>query len=123
VFSLVAAGQLSSLQGLRLLQAYQAETNYVVWNKISDLLTTLRSLLVDQPCFPQFNQFVCQLFHQIRASFVWEKEDGESHLHTLLRSLVISWLGRAGDSRVLAEAKRRFDLHASGEQALDADVR
>jgi hypothetical protein len=40
-----------------------------------------------------------------------------------MRSLVISRLGRAEDPEVRAEAKRRFDLHASGETPIKADIR
>jgi len=123
VYSLAAAGQIPSVEFMKLLQAYQTETSYVVWSKMSDILATLRSLLVDLPCFPQFNQYVCRLFSNIRKEFNWEKELGESHLYTLHRSLVISWLGRAGDTTVRNEAKRRFDLHASGKQTIDADLR
>ncbi len=50
-------------------------------------------------------------------------EGTESHFDTLLRSLVISRLGRAEDPEVRAEAKRRFDLHASGETPIKADIR
>ena len=123
VFSLVTAGQLPTVEGLRLLQAYQAETSYVVWSKISDIVATLTGLVADQPCVPQFNKFVCQLFQGVRQEVSWDREEGESHMMTLLRSLVISTLGRAGDSRVRAEAKRRFDLHASGKKTLCADLR
>jgi puromycin-sensitive aminopeptidase len=123
VYSLVAAGQLPSVEFMRFLQAYQTETSYVVWSKISDILATLRCLLVDLPCFPQFNVYVCHLFSKIRHEFSWEKQLGESHLSTLHRSLVISWLGRAGDPAIRNEAKRRFDLHASGKQTIDADLR
>ena len=50
-------------------------------------------------------------------------EGGESHFDTLLRSLVISRLGRAEDPEVRAEAKRRFDLHATGVMPIKADIR
>jgi hypothetical protein len=123
VFSLVTAGELPTVEGLNLLQSYQAETSYVVWAKISDIVASLTALLADQPCLSHFNKFVCRLFQNVRQEVSWDRTEGESHLMTLLRSLVIATLGRAGDSKVRAEAKRRFDLHASGSVILCSDLR
>jgi hypothetical protein len=123
VFSLVTAGELPTVEGLNLLQSYQAETSYVVWAKISDIVASLTALLADQPCLSHFNKFVCRLFQNVRQEVSWDRTEGESHLMTLLRSLVIATLGRAGDSKVRTEAKRRFDLHASGSVILCSDLR
>ena len=53
----------------------------------------------------------------------WDPSPGEGHLTTLLRSLVLSQLGQAGDSEVRAEAKRRFDAHVSGVTQINPDIR
>ena len=50
-------------------------------------------------------------------------QEGEGHLDTLLRSLVLSQLGQAGDTEVRAEAKRRFDAHVSGVSQISPDIR
>lgn len=100
-----------------------SETNYVVWNKINGTLSSLSSLLADEPFLPEFNKFVLHLLAGIRTQVSWDPVEGESHFDKLLRSLVIGRLGRAGDPEVRAEAKRRFDLHASGKTPLNADIR
>ena len=44
-------------------------------------------------------------------------------MDTLLRSLVFTRLGKAGDQEVRKEAKRRFDSHANGGAKLSPDIR
>ena len=41
------------------------------------------------------------LFSERKAVTAWDPVDGESHLDTLLRAIVISRLGRAGDQVTL----------------------
>lgn len=45
------------------------------------------------------------------------------HVQTLLRSLVIRFMGKCSDEETVAEAKKRFDLHVKGESLLVADLR
>ncbi len=124
LFSLIAANRAPTVEGLRLLEAFVNETDYVVWDSIDDTLGTLSALLADEAFYPEFNQFVRRLLSVIRRPISWDPPAGdEEFFDTLLRSLLISRLGRAGDPEVLAEAKRRFDMHASGLTLLNADIR
>ena len=43
------------------------------------------------------SRFVLDLFSERKAVTAWDPVEGESHLDTLLRAIVISRLGRAGD--------------------------
>ena len=77
------------------------------------------------------------LFSERKAVTAWDPVEGESHLDTLLRAIVISRLGRAGDQvplklksfitillqEIRAEAKRRFDAHCSGGASISPDIR
>ena len=47
------------------------------------------------------SRFVLDLFSERKAVTAWDPVDGESHLDTLLRAIVISRLGRAGDQVTL----------------------
>ena len=42
-------------------------------------------------------RFVLDLFSERKAVTAWDPVEGESHLDTLLRAIVINRLGRAGD--------------------------
>jgi len=123
-FSLIAANRASTVDGLRLLEYCVNDTHYMMWNRINGTLASLSALLADEAFYPEFNQFVLRLLSVIRRQVTWDPPaGGESHFDTLLRSLVISRLGYARDPEVMAEAKRRFDLHASGHTLLNADIR
>lgn len=123
LFSLVAAGKAKTSEALRLLKAYKGEESYIVWNNISSHLTDLAVVIADQDCYADFDRFVLDLFSGVKTSTSWEPVAGESHLDTLLRALVITRLGRAGDLEIRAEAKRRFDLHCSGGAKISPDIR
>jgi len=123
LFSLVAAGRARSSEGLRLLQAYRGEEEYIVWNNIATHLNQLAVVIADQEYLAAFDSFVLELFAGRKAVLAWEAAPGESHLETLLRALVIGRLGKAGDQEVRAEAKRRFDAHCSGGAAICPDIR
>jgi len=123
LFSLIAAGKAKTSEGLRLLQAYKSEDSYIVWNNIATHLTHLAVIIADQDCYADFDRFVLDLFSGVKTSISWDPVGEESHLDTLLRALVISRLGRAGDQEIRAEAKRRFDLHSSGGAKICPDIR
>jgi len=123
LFSLIAAGKAKTSEGLRLLSAYKAEDSYIVWNNISSHLSQLATVIADQDCYADFDRFVLDLFSERKAVTAWDPIEGESHLDTLLRAIVISRLGRAGDQEIRAEAKRRFDSHCSGGASISPDIR
>ena len=70
-----------------------------------------------------FRSLKLDLLSSIKQSVSWEPEAGEDHLTTLLRSLILSELGRTGDEEIRLEAKRRFDQHASGKTQISPDIR
>lgn len=123
LFSLIAAGKAKTSSGLRMLEAYRAEDSYIVWNNISSHLSNLAVVIADQDYYADFDRFVLEVFSGIKASISWDPVAEESHLDTLLRTLVLSRLGRAGDQEIRAEAKRRFDLHCSGGAKICPDIR
>ena len=69
------------------------------------------------------NFFKLDLLSGIKESVKWEPEAGEGHLTTLMRSLILSELGKAGDREVGQEARRRFDQHACGNSQISPDIR
>jgi len=123
VFSLISAGKASSTDGLKLLEAFKDEDSYVVWNSISNAINSLNTILLDQPCYEKFKRFCLDLFSKIKTKVSWDGKADEGHLDTLLRCIVLSKLGRFGDSEVNDEAKRRFDAHVAGTTSIHADMR
>lgn len=123
LFALVQAGRAPTREVLKLIDAYRNETNYTVWSSITNSLIKLQTLLSHTDVDKQFNEYSIRLYAPIADRLGWDFKSGESHLDTLLRSLVLNRLISCGSTATIEEAKRRFKLHASGEHVLPADLR
>ncbi|XP_037041588.1 puromycin-sensitive aminopeptidase-like [Bradysia coprophila] len=122
-FALVQAGRASTREVLELIDAYQTETNYTVWSSITNSMIKLQTLLSHTTVDERFDKYVIALYEPIANRLGWDCKTGENHLDTLLRSLVLNRLVSCGCRATIDEARRRFKLHASGEQLLAADLR
>jgi puromycin-sensitive aminopeptidase len=60
---------------------------------------------------------------KIHAKLGWDSIPGESHLDTLLRSLVLNRLASLRDEGIGAEAKKRFASHCNESALLPPDLR
>lgn len=123
LFALVQAGQTSTIEVMKLIESYRNETNYTVWTSITNSLSKLQILLSHTNLEEKFNRFGIQLYKPVAERLGWDPKADESHLDTLLRSLVLNRLVSFSCPDTLAEATKRFDLHASGECLLSADIR
>ena len=94
-----------------------------MWNNIAQQLAKISVILADKEYHDTWTAFKLELFSEIKSKVTWDPQEGEGHLDTLLRSLVLSQLGQAGDTEVRAEAKRRFDAHVSGVTHINPDIR
>lgn len=123
LFALVQAGRAPTREVLKLIDAYRNETNYTVWSSITNSLIKLQTLLSYTTLDKQFNAYGIRLYKPVADRLGWECKPGESHLDTLLRSLVLNRLISYGCAPAIEEAKKRFKLHASGQSLLPADLR
>ncbi|KAB0796160.1 hypothetical protein PPYR_10221 [Photinus pyralis] len=123
LFAMVQAGQSSTVEVLKLLQAYVDETDYTVWSSVSNILTKLGVLLSHTDCEEQFKKFEKSLLCKVSQRLGWEALKGEQHLDTLLRGLVLGRLAWLDDAKTVEEAKRRFEKHIGGGPHLPADLR
>ncbi|XP_049545887.1 puromycin-sensitive aminopeptidase isoform X2 [Anopheles darlingi] len=123
LFALVQAGKSSTVDALKVIDAYRNEGNYTVWSSITNCLAKLQLLLAHTPIEDQFNAYGVRLYQPVAESLGWDVKSGESHLDTLLRSLVLSRLVSFRCPKTVAEAKRRFKEHAENKSVLPADLR
>lgn len=123
LFALVQAGRAPTSEVLKLIEAYRNETNYTVWSSITNSLIKLQTLLSHTTVDKQFNAYGIRLYKPVADRLGWDCKAGESHLDTLLRSLVLNRLISCSCPTTIEEAKKRFKLHASGHNLLPADLR
>ncbi|XP_062304787.1 puromycin-sensitive aminopeptidase isoform X4 [Osmerus eperlanus] len=123
LFSLSRAGMISTVEVLKLMEAFVNEPNYTVWSDLSCNLGVLSSLLSHTDFHEEIQEFIRDLFTPIGLKLGWDSNQGEGHLDALLRGLVLGKLGKAGHKPTLDEARRRFKDHVEGKQILSADLR
>jgi puromycin-sensitive aminopeptidase len=123
LFALARAGVASGVDALKMSEAFSAETNFTVWCDLSSNLGGVGYLYSTTDFSDNFRAFIRHLFTPIMAVVGWDAKPGEGHLTTMLRSLVVGRLGRAGDQSVIAEARKRFAAHCDGTAPLPADLR
>jgi len=123
-FALAKAGLQPTEQALALAEAYRDETEYTILADISANLGSIATVWASEPNFDSFQAYTRSLYSPIVERLGWEKQDQEADNTALLRAVVIGKEGGNGDTKVIAEAQRRFDLYLKGDvQALPADLR
>ncbi|XP_067208071.1 puromycin-sensitive aminopeptidase isoform X1 [Linepithema humile] len=123
LFAMVQAGHASTVEVLDLMQAFRLEDNYTVWSTIVNILSKIGVLISHLEFEDTFKAFGRNLFRDINNSLGWDPKPKESHLNTLLRSLVLVRMAALNDQDMIEEAKRRFELYVNGTTTLAADLR
>ncbi|XP_066305336.1 puromycin-sensitive aminopeptidase-like [Branchiostoma lanceolatum] len=123
LFALAKSGVASTVDILRVMEAFVNESNYTVWSDLSANIGSLSTLLSGADCYPNFKLFVQDLFKVVGEKLGWEPKEGEGHLDAMLRSIVLSHLGKYGHQATIAEANQRLGDHISGTRTLPADLR
>ncbi|GAB0099066.1 Aminopeptidase [Sergentomyia squamirostris] len=123
LFAMIQAGHTATAEALKLMDAYRNEDNYTVWSCITNCLSKLQLLLSHTDLEELLNAYGIRLYRPVAEKLGWDARPGESHLDTLLRSLVLNRLVAFNCPEVAQEAKRRFQLHTSGKSVLPADLR
>ena len=112
LFTLAEAGIIPTTDALEFLSAYKNEDNYTVWAEIASGLSridqTFGKTSAKNNKESNLNKLTIQTFTPIFQKLGWEKKSNDSHTDAFLRSLAITRLGRAGDKKIITEAKRKF---------------
>ena len=119
LFALAEAGTIPTTDALEFLKAYRNEDNYTVWLEIATGLARLEQLLLENEAL---QKFILGLFSPLAKRLSWNAKKGETHSNTLLRSLAISRAGRAGDKKIIEQARVKFRLIKKNKH-IDPDIR
>ncbi|CAG4947451.1 unnamed protein product [Parnassius apollo] len=122
-FALVQAGHTQTSESLKLMEAFSNETNFTVWSSISNCMSKLSALFSYTALDKPLKNYGRKLFSNVTKRLGWDAEEKESHLDTLLRSLVLNKMISFEDPDTIKEAKSRFEKHISGVCVLPADLR
>jgi len=108
LFALAEAGEIETTEVLQFLSAYKNEDSFIVWTEIAGGISRLEQLLAKTSAKDDLKKFIIKLFLPVFKRLGWNKKKNEEHSDTLLRTIAISKLGRAGHSSVIKEARKRF---------------
>ena len=123
ILVLSEAGKISTEQAFIAYLSYKDEESYIVWAEIAGQLAKLNNLLFEEKDYPLFEKYALSIFKNIGKKVGWDKKTGEDHSQTLLRSVVLSSLGKYGDKDVIEKAKNMFKKMISGKIQIKSDLR
>jgi aminopeptidase N len=107
-FDAAKAGYASTVDTLKLLEAYADEDSAVVWDVIAGGIGSIRVVMDDDEIRDNLKPFVRKLAAKQLARLGWEEKDSDSHFDKLLRPTILGLSSYGEDPAVVAEAKKRF---------------
>ncbi|KAJ5044098.1 hypothetical protein NUH16_000895 [Penicillium rubens] len=114
--ALAVSGEGTTPALLTLLEGFKEEQNYLVWSQVSASLANIRSVFSQNEKVAEgLKQFTLKLASPAAERTGWEFKPGEDYLIVQLRKLLIGMVCNAGHEGFVSEAKRRFDLWATGK--------
>ncbi|KAF6203069.1 hypothetical protein GE061_003482 [Apolygus lucorum] len=90
LLALVQAGKASSVQLLQIIFQLRDEENMTVWRVIANCLDRLEVVVANTDFANELKKFECFIFKPIMKKIGWDAKSSESHMDTLLRSVVSS---------------------------------
>ncbi|XP_064598635.1 puromycin-sensitive aminopeptidase-like isoform X2 [Liolophura sinensis] len=123
LFALARAGEISTVDVLKVSEAFTNEENYTVWSDLNKNLSQIALLIQYTDYYDDYKSFSKKLFGPLGERLGWDTKPNEGPLVAMLRELVITRLGRYGHETTVTEAKARFEAHYTGAKVLPADLR
>lgn len=121
-FEAAKAGYDSTVDALKLLEAYRDEESSVVWDVISGGIGSIRVVMDDDEVRKHLKPFVRELAAKQLARLGWEEKPDDSHFDRLLRPSILGLSSYGEDHAVVSEAKQRFAAMSKPED-LHPDLR
>ena len=122
-YALARSGHLPGTIFLALANSFIDEDDAIVWGDLASNLKGLEGLLGNAPFLPGYREFARKIFGKIVSKTGWEADEKETHLKSLLRSIVIGQYGAYGDQGTIDFAVQSFKEHAAATKIVRPDIR
>ena len=122
-YALARSGHLPGTIFLTLANSFIDEDDAIVWGDLASNLKGLEGLLGSAPFLPDYREFARKIFGKIVSKTGWEADENETHLKSLLRSIVIGQYGAYGDQSTIDFAVQSFKEHAAATKIARPDIR
>ncbi len=114
-FEAAKAGYGSTVDALKLLEAYANEDSAVVWDVMSGGLGSIRTVMETEQVRAGLKPFLRKLTAKQLERLGWEEKPADTHFDKLLRPSVLGLASYSEDPAVVSEARKRFDAMKNPE--------
>ena len=122
-FALSKAGIINATNYLKILSYYPKENDASVWSDIASNIEYFSNLLENSSLYPKFKTFINNIVSPSATLIGWDPKPDETHLDSLLRSILLNLLGKFADPSTLKESQRRFENYFENPTNLNPDIR
>lgn len=122
LFSQCVSGTKQLQEYLDFTTSYHDEDNYITLHNLAQNLYRLYKLTRKEKFSDEIRTYTVQFLGTIFDRLGWDSQKNEKHTDALLRSFVITALGKLGDKEILNEAKKRFNKFLKNKNSLAADL-
>ncbi|HEY4516345.1 MAG TPA: M1 family metallopeptidase [Candidatus Paceibacterota bacterium] len=118
IFALAEPGKLSAVDSLEFAKNYKSENEYVAWMALSSGLGKIHSLISHEHFVKEYEKLALGIYFDISKRIHWETKP-KNHSDALLKVLILGSLGKYGDKKTIARARRMF----TNPERIPADLR
>ena len=122
LFSQCISGTKQLQEYLDFTTSYHDEDDYITLLNLAQNLYYLYKLTTKEKFSDEIRTYTAQFLGTIFDRLAWDSRKNEKHTDALLRSFVITALGKLGDEEILAEARKRFNKFLKNKNSLAADL-
>ena len=122
LFSLCLSGDEQVKNYLDFSDAYYDEDSYLSTVNVAHNLASLYFRAFDEPFAEEIRDYAINYFKKILFDLGWEPKKTDKHTDALLRSFVISALGKMNDDETTQEALKRYSKFLKSPSSISPDL-
>ena len=122
LFALCISGDGMVREYLDFTSSYENEDDYLTQSNVSGNLYALYHRTLDESFNSEIKNVTFRYLRNMFEKLGWDPRPEEPHTDTLLRSFVISALGKMDDEEILCEANNRFKQYLKNTDSINPDI-
>ena len=122
LFALCVSGDGKTRDYLDFTESYQNEDDYLTRSNVSGNLYALYHRTIEETFSSEIKYVAYQYFRKMFDTLGWDAQKDEPHTNALLRSYVITVLGKLDDEEIISEANNRFKQYLQNPNSLNPDI-
>lgn len=108
LFALAEGGYIPTTEALEFSLSYKNEKEYIVWSEMASGVNRVYNLISNEKFKEKYREYARSLFSPLAERMTFDKNKGEHHSDTFLRSLALSHAANYGDEKIIKKAKSLF---------------